>query len=363
MDTLPLHNFHQNLGAHFLDLNGKEAVAHYGNTSAEYTALRESAGVLDLSFRSRLCVLGSDRRIFLNGQVTNNVKDLKPGQGCYAALITAKGKMESDLNIYCLENELLLDFEPGLSTAVQARLEKYIIAEDAQVADVASDYGLLSVQGPRAAAVLESLGFAFPQKLLAAIRIADAALGEIYLTNQPRTGTSGFDLFIPTAPLPRVAERLHAAGGHFCGWAALEIARIEAGLPRFGQDMDNTNLPPEAGLESRAVSYSKGCYIGQEVIARIRTYGQVAKTLRGLLFPGDLPELAAKGAKIFHGDKEVGAITSAAVSPRLKANIALGYVRREANTPGTELMVAIRDAKFPARIVELPFISLSKTGR
>src|SRR5580704_6928773 len=103
MDTLPLHNFHQNLGAHFLDLQGKEAVEHYGDAHAEYAAMRESAGLLDLSFRSRLCVLGSDRRIFLNGQVTNNVKDLRTGEGCYAALVTAKGKMESDLNIYCLD--------------------------------------------------------------------------------------------------------------------------------------------------------------------------------------------------------------------------------------------------------------------
>lgn len=367
MDTLSLHNFHQNFGAHFLDLHGKEAVEHYGDARAEHAALRESAGVLDLSFRGRLCVLGADRRIFLNGQVTNNVKDLRTGEGCYAALVTAKGKMESDLNIYCLENELLLDFEPGLSAAVQARLEKYIIAEDARIADVSADYSLLSVQGPYAAAVLESLGFAVPQKIMGVVHLEDSALGEIYVTSQPRIGTTGFDLFVPNASLPLAAERLLAAicavGGRFCGWAALEIARIEAGLPRFGQDMDNTNLPPEAGLDSRAVSYSKGCYIGQEVIARIRTYGQVAKSLRGLRLPDDLPELPGKGAKLFLGEKEVGFITSAASSPTLPGNIALGYVRREAVATGTELLVTIGAAKLPARIVDLPFICPSKTGK
>jgi folate-binding protein YgfZ len=366
MDSLVLHGFHQQLGGRFIDLHGQEAVNGYGDARAEYAALRESAGALDLSFRSRLCLLGADRQAFLNGQVTNNVKDLRTGDGCYAALVTARGKMESDLHIYCLENELLLDFEPGLSATVRARLEKYIIAEDAQVADVAPHYGLLSAQGPRAAEVLQSLGLAVPQKAMGAIRVEDAALGEIYVTNQPRFGSAGFDLFIPTTALALAAERLLAAtlaaGGRFCGWAALEVARIEAGLPRFGQDMDSTTLPPEAGLDATAVSYSKGCYIGQEVIARIRTYGQVAKSLRGLRLPDDLPELPAKGAKIFREEKEVGAITSATRSPTLHANIALGYVRREAAAPGTELWVAAAAAKFPARVVALPFISPSKTG-
>ena len=159
-----LHEFHRKAGGRFLDLNGLEAVRDYGDAAAEYRALRESAGILDLSLRGRLCVLGADRLAFLIGQVTNNVKDLKTGEGCYAALVTAKGKMQSDLNIYCLENELLLDFEPGLSAAVQARLEKHIIAEDAQVADAAPHYGLLSAQGPGAAAVLQGLSLPVPQK-------------------------------------------------------------------------------------------------------------------------------------------------------------------------------------------------------
>jgi folate-binding protein YgfZ len=376
-----LHEFHRAAGASFLDLNGMEGVRDYGDAAAEYQALRESAGILDLSFRGRLCVLGADRRSFLNGQVTNNVKDLKTGEGCYAALVTAKGKMESDLNIYCLENELLLDFEPGLSAAVRARLEKYIIAEDAQVADAAPHYGLLSAQGPRAAAVLESLSWPFgweaqaprlsrpaprrpdpkPTDLgLNVAQIEDASLGEIYVANQPRIGTTGFDLFVPVDKLPLAAETLltaaRAAGGRLCGWAALETARIEAGRPRFGADMDGTNLPPEAGLDDRAVSYSKGCYIGQEVIARIRTYGQVAKTLRGLRLPDDLPALPNRGDKLFLGAKEAGYITSAAASPALRANIALAYIRREANRPGTELLLETGGKKFPARIVALPFV-------
>src|SRR5439155_2467475 len=150
MNSLALHEFHARLGACFTDVNAMEAVDHYGNPLAEHAALRGVAAVLDLSFRSRLCLLGADRQKFLNGQVTNNVKDLKVGEGCYAALVNAKGKMQSDLNIYVLENEILLDFEPGYSAAVAQRLEKFIIAEDVQVVDVAPHYGLLSVQGPKA---------------------------------------------------------------------------------------------------------------------------------------------------------------------------------------------------------------------
>ena len=145
MNSLVLHELHRGLNARFTEVNGMEAVEHYGDPLAEHVALREAAGLLDLSFRSRLCLTGADRQKFLNGQVTNNVKDLKVGEGCYAALVNAKGKMQSDLNIYVLENEILLDFEPGYGAAVAQRLDKYIIADDVQVMDVAPLYGLLSV--------------------------------------------------------------------------------------------------------------------------------------------------------------------------------------------------------------------------
>src|SRR5881396_1487649 len=135
MNSLVLHELHDGLNASFTEVNGLEAVEHYGDPLAEHAALRERVGVLDLSFRSRLCLTGADRQRFLNGQVTNNVKDLKAGEGCYAALVTAKGRLQSDLNIYCLPEEFLLDFEPGLSGVVARRLETYIIADDVQLVD------------------------------------------------------------------------------------------------------------------------------------------------------------------------------------------------------------------------------------
>lgn len=361
MSRLALHELHEGLNGHFAEVNGCEVVADYGDWRAEHSALRQNAGVLDLSFRSRICLTGTDRARWLNGQVTNNVKDLRTGQGCYAALVNAKGKLQSDLNIFALADELLLDFEPGLTASVSERLEKYIIADDVQVVDVAPHYGLLSVQGPAAEKAVRGLGLfvEIPNAPLHLTSIKDATLGEIYLVNQPRIGPTGFDLFVPTAALGAVFDKLVAAaretGGRACGWTALETARIEAGIPRFGVDMDESNLAPEPDIEARAISYSKGCYIGQEVIARIRTYGQVAKALRGLRLADELKNLPAKGDKLFHDGKEVGYVTSAVISPALNANIALGYVRKEANQSGTKLILRTSGAESPVEIVNLPF--------
>jgi folate-binding protein YgfZ len=358
---LSLHEFHWRLSARFGELAGAEVVADYGDAAAEHMALCGHAGVLDLSFRARLCLTGRDRVRFLHGQVTNDVNRLEPNQGCYAALVTAKGRMESDLNIHNLEDELLLDFEPGLADAVARRLEKYIVADDVQVMNVASAYGLLSVQGPKAAEAVRGLEIAaaIPERPFGSVRISDATLGELYLVNQPRLGSSGFDWFVPADSLGAVADRLLAAarsaGGRGCGWRAFEIARVEAGIPRFGADMDESNLPMECGIEARAVSYTKGCYIGQEVLNRIHTIGHVNRALRGLRLAGEPAELPVKGDRLFYADRDAGYVTSAVRSPRLAANVALGYVRREANAPGTELTVSTAKGGRRATVVNLPF--------
>jgi len=357
MDRLPLAPFHSRHGARFLDLNGKEAASDYGDWRAEHKALREGAGLIDMSFRSRLCIVGADAQKFLNGQVTNNVKDLKVGQGCYAALVSAKGKMQSDLNIYRLENELLLDFEPGMTEAVKQRLEKFVIAEDAQLIDVGPLYGLLRVQGPKAATIIAELPWltTAPHEPMGIAAIQVDAFGELYLAFHPGPPSPAFSFFAPVEFLERLAEALVDPVGRLCGWQALETARVEATVPRFGIDMDETNLPPEAGLDACAISYSKGCYIGQEVIARIRTYGQVAKTLRGIKISTNDEQLPARGAKLSFNDKEVGCVTGAVASPHCQSNIALAYVRREANAVGTELLVEIDGRKIPAKVQTSPF--------
>jgi folate-binding protein YgfZ len=325
-----------------------------------YRYLRQSAGVIDLSARSRVCVTGADRQRFINGQVTNNVKDLKVGQGCYAALVTAKGKMESDLFIYCLPDELLLDFEPGLTAAVTARLEKYVIADDVQIVDVSALYGMLTVQGPRSADVIRAAGLQPPATNLNWTSISHANAGEIYCMNNARGTAAGFDVFVPTAEHEAMRDRLAQAAakieGGFSSGDALEIVRIEAGIPRFGVDMDQANLASEAGIEARAISYNKGCYIGQEVISRIRAFGQVSKSLRGLRLPDDSAQLPARGEKLFRDGKEVGYLTSACRSPALQASVALGYVRREHNTAGTLLQLGRPDSTVTASVCDVPFV-------
>ncbi len=366
MNALALHEFHHGLNARFGELNGAEIVTDYGDVLAEHAVLRQSVGVFDFSFRSRICLTGADRARFLHGQVTNDIKRLRSGEGCYAALVTAKGKMQSDLNVFCLADELLLDFEPGLTKSVAERLEKYIVSDDVQAVDVAPHYGLLSAQGMNAEAALRNLGI-FPEIPAAAFdsaKVSDATLGEIYLMNHPRLGTGGFDLFVPSNSIAAVADKLIAAAkstnGGACGWKAFEIARVEAGIPRFGQDMDESNIPLECGIEQLAVSYNKGCYIGQEVINRIHSVGHVNKELRGLRLADDLPRLPIKGDKLLRHGKEVGYITSAVKSPVLNATVALGYVRREMNAVGTELNLRSEAGETRAKIVELPFVKLGR---
>jgi folate-binding protein YgfZ len=361
MERLQLHEFHEGLGACFTDLNGQEAVSDYGYALNELKNLGETAGVLDLSFRSRVCLTGADRVRFLHGQVTNDIKALQPGAGCYAALVTAKGRMQSDLNVYCLRDELLLDFEPGLAVAVCSRLEKYIVADDVQIVDVAAHYGLLSIQGPQSKAVVSRVEI-FPELPAAPFRfctVSDATLGELYLVNQPRLGSGGFDLYVPAAAMRGVADSVLAAakavGGGACGWQALEAARIEAGIPRFGVDMDETNLPQECGIESRAINYNKGCYIGQEVLNRIHTMGHVNRQLCGLKLAPDLKSMPQRGDKLFFEGRETGYLTSILASARLGRTIALGYVRREKNQVGAELILKSGSGESVARVAELPF--------
>lgn len=362
MTERDLRSEHQSKGAMFAPINGVEAILHYGDPHAEYAALRQSAGLLDLSHRGRLVVTGADRLRFLNGQVTNKVRDLRPGAGCYAAVVNAKGKVQGDLNIYCLAEELLLDCEPGQGERIAARLEQFVIADDVRVVDLGGDYGLLSVQGPMAATVLAE---AFPGQPLPdapwASVVWTQADSEICVVRLPRFESDGFELYVPAQGLISSWQKLHHAvaesGGRICGWQAMEWTRVESGLPRYPQDMDERNLAPEAGIEERAISYTKGCYIGQEVISRVRNVGQVTRSLRGMEldgFPKDLPQ---HGDRLMLAGRDVGYITSAIFSPGLKRPIALGYVRREVQQPEATFEVHSECGVGTARLHPLPFLS------
>jgi aminomethyltransferase len=217
------------------------------------------------------------------------------------------------------------------------------------------------VLGPKSPEVFGRIGLELPlpATALASVSVQDPALGEIVVVNHPRGAPAGFDLFVPVSALAVLADKLVAAakeeGGRACGWQALEMIRVEAGLPRFGADMDGTNLAPEAGIEARAISYDKGCYIGQEVINKLRTFAHVTKSLRGLRLADDLKQIPERGDRLFHEGREIGHITSALASPALGCNIALCYVRRECSAMGTDLVLRTAAGESKARIVPLPF--------
>jgi folate-binding protein YgfZ len=357
-----LHEAHEALGGRFAALGGEEIVSNYGDPTAEYRALRSTVAVFDLGFRGRLCLTGSDRVRLLNGQVTNDIRSLSVGSGCQAVFCSPKGRLVADVHVFALAEELLLDFEPGLVESLKARLEHHIVAEDVQVVDVRPYYGLLSVQGPRADAVVRGLELVeeLPAAPLGVVHRNHPTLGDLYVIRRSRAGFPGFDLFIPTDSLAAVLDKVVAAarerGGCLAGFEALDQVRFEAGIPRFPVDMDETNLPPEAGLEATHINYSKGCYTGQETIARLRTYGQVVKRLSGIRLPGDLGTLPPKGTKLFREGREAGYLTSVRHSEALGGTLALGYVRRESAAMGTVLVLRLADRECPVEVVALPFV-------
>ena len=345
-------------GAEWGTVAGERVALHYGDIQVEHGHLTESVALIDLTARGCLAVLGDDRVKFINGQVTNEVAGLRSGQGCYAALVNAKAKMQADLNIYRLENELILDFEPGLLDTVTARLESNLVADQVELVDASPHFGLLSLQGPNTNDAIESIGLKLPDELFAHTQVTQDELGEWYLMRNDRLGQAGCDFYIPTAHLPEAAKRLAKVvagqGGGLAGWEAIEIARIESGIPRFACDMDGNTLPPEANLESRAISYSKGCYIGQEIIARIRTYGKVNRTLVGYRLDAELAESAMPGTKLVDDTgKAVATITSVAHSPAHGA-IALGLAKRTHAESGHKL-AAEKPIIGQATVSPLPF--------
>ena len=341
MPSDSLHDYLSQQGAHFVDVAGEQVAQNYGDTNVEYRSLTEAVALVDLSFRGCLAVLGDDRVKFINGQVTNEVAGLKVGEGCYAALINAKAKMQADLYVYRLDDELILDFEPGLLDVVIERLEDHIVAAQVELIDASPHFGLLSLQGPRTVATLEVLGLSLPGEPFAHVKSPLDDLGDVYVMNNGRYGTAGCDLYIPAASLAKAAVRLvkgiKGQGGCLAGWHATEIARGEAGIPRFGIDLDGNTLPPEANLESRAISYTKGCYIGQEIIARIRTYGRVNRSLVGYELDVDLAKTAITGTKLTDDSgKTLGTLTSIVNSPK-SGPIALGMAKRGSEIPSRQL--------------------------
>jgi folate-binding protein YgfZ len=346
MVPLLLHPRHLAVGATFGELKGREVVERVPGRD-EDRALRVGVALFDASAREVVRVTGPDRVSFLQGMLTQDVEGLPAGSVADAALLTAKGAMVADARVVKRSDDLLLLTEPGFGPAVRGALEKYLISEDAELADATALFGQLSLVGPEAEAfAARVLGLGPPAG--AALRPFDAAAGTTAWAVPQGQLLPGVDLLVPVEALGPVFDRLLDAGATPVGFAALEVLRVERGTPRFGMDMDEKTIPLEANLE-RALHYQKGCYIGQEVIARATFRGHMNRHLVGLRFAGALP---SHRTELLVGERRVGWVTSAVESPRLGA-IGLGYAHRDVEQPGTELTLAGGAGK--ATVEPLPF--------
>lgn len=351
MPPLRLHDRHASRGATFTELAGCEVVQAFGSPADEYAAARSFAVLVDLSFREWIRVVGGDRSSFLQGMVTNDVASLPLNGTTYAAMLTNKGAMVGDARIWQRPTELLLDTEPGHGEKLRTALDKYLISEDAELQDATADLALLGLLGPNSDELLRSLGLqTLPTPGQAQpLTVAGAAVA---VTATRVYGIQGFELLVPDASLEAVYTRLLEAG-RTCGaveagFQTLETLRVEAGTPRYGADMDDKTIPLEANLE-HALHYKKGCYIGQEVIARATFRGHMNRKLTGLRLTAEPP---APRAELRVGDRKVGWITTVVRSPA-HGLIALGYVHRDFLTPGTQVEVA--DAGAQVTVTALPF--------
>lgn len=321
----------------------------------EYLAARRGAGMIDLGARGRIVVRGEDRKTFLHALLTNDIALLSAGTGCYAALLTPQGRMVADMNVFELGDVMLIDVRREIKDALLQRFDQLIFTEDVQLGDVSDAWGCIGVCGPRAA---EVAGGAIGADLTGFGAFQNARFereGEIIVVaRREALGLPGFLLFAASGAMPGLAQALDAAGAAVLSPETVEALRIEAGEPAFLVDMGDDTIPTEAGIEASAISYLKGCFPGQEVLVRIRDrgHGKIARKLVGLTIEGDAAPAA--GSVIVAGEKEIGHVTSAVVSPALGKPIALGYVHRDFVEPGTAIVVG--DARLTATVTELPFV-------
>ncbi|MCM3879753.1 MAG: hypothetical protein ND807_06580 [Vicinamibacterales bacterium] len=322
----------------------------------QYQAARTSAIVVDRNSRGTIAFTGADRATFLHGLLTNDVAQLTKGMGVYSAYLTPQGRMISDMRVVETGDRLLLEVEELVAGPLAQRFDKLIFSEDVQVQNVTDLLGEASVHGPMAARAIE---VATGVPLAGLVNQYDNRTeGGYTIVRDDSLGVAGFDIYVEAGNVDHLLAGLMEAGAVAAGAATADVLRIEAGRPRFGVDMNTDTIPLEAGIEDRAISMTKGCYVGQEVIVRVlhRGHGRVARRLVGLvLSAGEVP---SAGDPVLTGEEEIGEVTSAARSPAMGATIALAYVGRDYTSVGTEVLVRSASGELPARVHVLPF-----TGR
>jgi folate-binding protein YgfZ len=323
----------------------------------EYRALKEKAATGTVAPGSVIAVRGKDRKEYLHGLLTNDIRGLTPGTGCYAAWLTPQGRMLTDLHVFELDDMVLLDVPAQLSAATLQRLDRSLFSEDVQLADLSHSFTSVWVHGPAAAGAVQNVlapTTAPGSWLNYQNERFESPSGAVVLVRVDQLGVPGFGLYADPARVAHLRRALQAAGAHQVESTTIEAARVEAGYPLFGVDMTEDTIPLEAGIEDRAISFTKGCYVGQEVIIRVlhRGHGRVVRKLVKL----HLVAVPSRNAKVFAGDREIGWVTSAAMSPR-EGPIALGYVHRDFVAAGVEVVVESSEGRVAAVVSESPISS------
>ncbi len=334
----PLGGTHAALGALFAQAAGRLVVRSYGDAAGEYRAGREAAGLVDLSERGLLEVSGPPRQSFLQGMLSNEVASLRPGQGCRAALLTPKGAVQALLRVLVEETAVALETDGERLALVQQTLEHHRVAAPVRLAP--RELAILALVGPRADDVVRAAGGLLPPDVAEA-HVTAVLGGETLRVARARDlPGGGVVLHLPPAAAPAIFERLRGEGARPIGREALDALRVEGFRPWYGLDVSEANLLHETGLLAECHSPTKGCYLGQEIVARLSARGaNVNKALRGLR----LSAPAQAGDVITAEGREVGRVTTAALSPRL-GPIALGYVQRGHFAAGTAVAVAAQPA-------------------
>jgi len=294
-----------------------------------YEALRNSAAWLDLSSRGKIKMMGEDRARLLHAMTTNHIQQLTPGVGCYAFFLTTQGRILADANILCRPDHLLLDLEPETREKVYQHLDHYIIADDVTLEDATAETATIAVEGPNSAEVLQTAGAPVPEA-----EYSNAEWGTRLVARMNASGSLGFFVFAPLAEKAALIARLEAAGATAGDAEAFRVVRLEHGKARYGEDFGERFLAQEAN-QPQALHFNKGCYLGQEIVERVRSRGQVHRLLMPVVL--DTKEPPVSGAKLQIGEASAAEITSAAYSPALDNVVALAYVRTEHTRPHTAM--------------------------
>ena len=344
--------FHDKLtssGARLASYRGAETPASFGDPPSAFRALLNGAAIFDMSWQAKLRIGGKDRTRWANGMVTNNIRDLGPGRGSYNFILTPQGRNQGDLTVYNRGDYLLGTTDREQVESITTLLRRYIIMDKVEIEDISDKLVSIGVAGPQAVEMWSGIGI--DVAALEPGQVVDTVWrdAEISVARNTHPQANAYEIWIAPERAEKLWEALDSAGAQPVGSEALEMYRIARGIPRYGVDLRERDLPQETGQE-HALNFTKGCYIGQEIVERIRSRGNVHRALVGFEVEGEPPQ---PGMKVFAGDKEVGEITSSSRVPFATGDrtLALGYIRREAGEPGTSVKVGEQSATVQA----LPF--------